>query len=331
MRILNKMKTIRLFLLLVAIFQILPSCQEKDTIIEGMENAKIQDSFRLIRKPKKSKKILEDNVNGRPLYRHDEIYNYTYDGLQRCELAQLSKIIFGVETNQELSKFSFGTNQVKISTGLGRMPAEYSMTFDPRTNYIASVTSNDDAGATNITFNYNSLSGKITGITEDKGSVGGDGGGLGKGPTTGSETYTYYNFVYDASKNLTQYKLTVRAPSSTSTTGTYVKIQETVYLTYFSILNLSSDLSPFPRSNNLNALDLIKLSGLSYGVKGNKMISSIKSVYKIYDETGAYKSHTLKTTVKKDAENKMVGLKRASLTTDTNYTSDEVYSITYEY
>ena len=34
------------------------------------------------------------------------------------------------------------------------------------------------------------------------------------------------------------------------------------------------DLSPFPRMDNLNAMDLVKINNLTYGVQGNKMISS---------------------------------------------------------
>lgn len=335
MNILNNVKKLNNFILLTIILMVFTNCQDENAVFEENNNLKLNENLRIFSKPKKSKKILEDNVNGRLPYSHDEIYNYKYDPISnRCTTATLSKIIFGTETNLETSNFLFNSGgTISINTILrgGRMPSTFGISFDERTNKVLTISStNEDASPKNITFRY-STANKLTGVVETNGTS----GGSGRGPNAVSgEIYTYSNFVYDLNKNLTKYKLVITAPSPTSPGLTYKKIEEIVNIYYFATTNISSDLSPFPRMNNLNSLDLIKLSNLSYGVIGNKMISSIvcKVKYFATDGSGTFKSNTLKTVVKRNAANQMVGIERNSLIfPNSSYGSDEVYVIVYEY
>ncbi|MBK6338314.1 MAG: hypothetical protein IPF63_01625 [Bacteroidetes bacterium] len=335
MNILNNVKNLNILVVLAISLMVFSNCQNENAVLEENNNLKLNENLRIFSKPKKSKKILEDNVNGRLPFRHDEIYNYTYDPISnRCTTAQLSKIIFGVETILETSSFSFNSNgTIEITTGIrgGRLPSTYSIKFNPRTNFVSSISSsNVDASPKNISFSYSSTN-TLTKIVETNGTS----GGPGRGPTAAAgEIYTYSNFSYDFGKNLTQYKLVITAPSPTLPGVTYKKIEEIVNIYYFSTANIGSDLSPFPRMDNLNAMDLVKINNLTYGVQGNKMISSMVSKIKYFDSngSGAFKSNTLKTTVTRNSANQMTKANRTNLSFPASfYTSDEVYLVEYEY
>lgn len=302
---------------------IFASCQKDIPILENTQQDNLISLNKKISKPKKAKKILEDNVNGRLLYSHDEIYNFSYDGLLNCSGAAYSKIIFGNETPVNNYSFTYNGNNVTIKSST-TTTTNVTYTYNPTTKYITSTNGTGLEGKNeSTTYNYNSI-GSVTQISDNKSD------GFGRGET---EKSIYSNITYDANKNLTGYKITT-SKNSIISPSVYVKTyQEIVKITYFPTIMPKSDYALFSSLNNFNGLDFVSLSGLSIGKVGNKMASKITTTEKYFNSNGTIASNNVFITeFKKDASNLMLAaVRRHSTLPNSSFTSDKVYTYIYEY